>query len=141
MFSCFELFYHVEDAMLHEEITEKIIQAFYKVNNTRGHGFIEKVYENAMAVELHKMGFNVLQQKKIKVYYEGEEVGDYESDLTVNDLVIVETKAKESLREEHEAQLINYLKATKIEVGLLMNFGKKPEFRRKIFSNAHKQNP
>ena len=127
--------------LLHEEITEKIIQAFYKVNNTLGHGFIEKVYENAMAVELRKMGFNVSQQKKIKVYYEGEEVGDYESDLTVNDLVIVETKAKESLWEEHEAQLINYLKATKIEVGLLMNFGKKPEFRRKIFSNDRKQIP
>jgi len=125
--------------LLHEEITEKIIQAFYKVNNTLGHGFIEKVYENAMAVELRKMGFNISQQKKIKVYYEGEEVGDYESDLTVNDLVIVETKAKESLREEHEAQLINYLKATKIEVGLLMNFGKKPEFRRKVFSNDRKQ--
>jgi GxxExxY protein len=127
--------------LLHEEITEKIIQAFYKVNNTLGHGFIEKVYENALAIELRKMGFNVLQQKKIKVYYEGEEVGDSESDLTVNDLVIVETKAKESLREEHEAQLINYLKATKIEVGLLMNFGKKPEFRRKIFSNDRKQIP
>ena len=127
--------------ILHEEITEKIIQAFYKVNNTLGHGFIEKVYENALAIELRKMGFNVSQQKKIKVYYEGEEVGDYESDLTVNDLVIVETKAKESLREEHEAQLINYLKATKTEVGLLMNFGKKPEFRRKIFSNDRKQIP
>ena len=127
--------------LLHEEITEKIIQAFYKVNNTLGHGFIEKVYENALAIELHKMGFNVSQQRKIKVYYEGEEVGDYESDLTVNDLVIVETKAKESLREEHEAQLINYLKATKTEVGLLMNFGKKPEFRRKIFSNDRKQIP
>jgi len=125
--------------LLHEEITEKIIQAFYKVNNTLGHGFIEKVYENALAIELRKMGFTVLQQKKIKVYYEGEEVGDYESDLTVNDVVIVETKAKESLREEHEAQLINYLKATKIEVGLLMNFGKKPEFRRKVFSNDRKQ--
>ncbi len=127
--------------LLHEEITEKIIQAFYKVNNTLGHGFIEKVYENALAIELRKMGFNVSQQKKIKVYYEGEKVGDYESDLTVNDLVIVETKAKESLREEHEAQLINYLKATKTEVGLLMNFGKKPEFRRKIFSNDRKQIP
>jgi len=127
--------------MLHEEITEKIIQAFYKVNNTLGHGFIEKVYENAMAIELRKMGFTVSQQKKIKVYYEGQEVGDYESDLIVNDLVIVETKAKESLREEHEAQLINYLKATNLEVGLLMNFGKKPEFRRKVFSNDRKQIP
>lgn len=119
--------------MLHEELAEKIIQAFYKVNNTLGHGFIEKVYENAMAIELRKMGFNMSQQKKVKVFYEGEEVGDYEVDLIVNALVIVETKAKETLREEHEAQLINYLKATRIEVGLLMNFGKKPEFRKKKY--------
>jgi GxxExxY protein len=125
--------------MLHEELTEKIIQAFYKVYNTLGYGFIEKVYENALAYELRKMGHIVVQQKKIKVYYEGHEVGDYEADITVDDLVIVETKAKESLREEHEAQLINYLKATKIEVGLLMNFGKTPEFRRKIFTNDRKQ--
>ena len=87
------------------------------------------------------MGFTVLQQKKTKVYYEGEEVKDYESDLIVNDVVIVETKAKESLREEHEAQLINYLKATKIEAGLLLNLGRKPEFRKKVFSNGRKQNP
>lgn len=127
--------------MLHEELAEKIIQAFYKVNNTLGHGFIEKVYENAMAIELRKMGFNMSQQKKVKVFYEGEEVGDYEVDLIVNALVIVETKAKETLREEHEAQLINYLKATRIEVGLLMNFGKKPEFRKKNISNDRKQIP
>jgi len=125
--------------MLHEELTEQIIQAFYKVYNTLGYGFLEKVYENSMAHELRKMGHTVVQQKKVKVYYDGQEVGDYESDVIVDDLVIVETKAKESLREEHEAQLINYLKATKIEVGLLMNFGKKPEFRRKIFTNDRKQ--
>jgi GxxExxY protein len=124
--------------MLHEDITEKIIAAFYKVYNTLGHGFLEKVYENAMAVELRKQGFNIEQQKNIRVYYEGEEVGYYESDLAVNGLVIAETKAKESLREEHEAQLVNYLKATKIEVGLLLNFGKTPEFRRKIFTNDRK---
>ena len=91
------------------------------------------------------MGFTVLQQKKTKSYYEGEEVGDYESDLIVNDVVIVEAKAKESLREEHEAQLINYLKATKIEAGLLLNFSRKPEFRRKVFfqmaENKIRENP
>ena len=100
-----------------------------------GYGFLEKVYEYALGIELRKMGFKVTQKKKIKVYYEGQIVGYYESDIIVNNLVIVETKAKESLREEHEAQLINYLRATKIEVGLLMNFGKKPEFRRKIFTH------
>ena len=124
--------------MLHEEITEKIIKAFYLVNNTLGFGFLEKVYENAMAIELRKMEFNVLQQKKIKVYYETEQIGEYYSDLTIDDLVIIEVKAAKSLCEEHEAQLVNYLRATKIEVGLLLNFGKKAEFKRKIFTNDRK---
>jgi GxxExxY protein len=124
--------------MLHEDITDKIIKAFYKINNTLGYGFLEKVYENAMEIELQNMGCRVTKQKNIKVYYENKEVGDYYADLLVNDLVIVEIKASESLRKEHEAQLINYLKATKIEVGLLLNFGKKAEFKRKIFTNDHK---
>ena len=124
--------------MLHSDITGKIIRAFYKVNNTLGYGFLEKVYENAMAFELKRMGCNVLQQKNIKVYYENEVMGDYYADLLVDDLVIVELKACESIREEHEAQLINYLKATEIEVGLLLNFGKKAEFKRKIFTNDRK---
>lgn len=121
--------------MLHKEITEKIIKAFYKVNNTLGYGFMEKVYENAMIIELHKMGFDVQQQKIINVYYDEKIVGDYYADLIVNNLVIIELKASESLRSEHEAQLLNYLKATDKEVGLLLNFGKKPEFKRKIFSS------
>lgn len=91
-----------------------------------------------MAIELIKMGCNVRQQRNIKVYYETEEVGDYYADLLIDDLVIIELKAAESLCEEHEAQLINYLKATKMEVGLLMNFGKKAEFKRKIFTNDRK---
>jgi GxxExxY protein len=122
--------------MLHEDITKKIINAFYKVNNTLGYGFLEKVYENAMVIELKKLGCKVLQQQNIKFYYETKEVGDYFADLLVDDLVIIELKAAESLCEEHEAQLINYLKATNIEIGLLMNFGKKAEFKRKIFSNT-----
>ncbi len=124
--------------MLHSQITEKIIKAFYEVNNTLGFGFLEKVYENAMVITLRKNGFYVQQQKSIKVYYEKEEVGNYYADLLVNDLVIIELKAAESLCEEHEAQLINYLKATNIEVGLLLNFGRKAEFKRKIFSNNKK---
>jgi GxxExxY protein len=124
--------------MLYQDTTEKIIKAFYKVNNTLGYGFLEKVYENAMAIELRKMGFKVLQQANIKVYYENEEVGDYYADLLVENQVIVELKAAESLGKDHEAQLINYLKATRIEVGLLLNFGKKAEFKRKVFSNKRK---
>ncbi|MEA3494643.1 MAG: GxxExxY protein [Bacteroidota bacterium] len=124
--------------MKHSQITEKIIKAFYKVNNTLGYGFLEKVYENAMIIELRKMGLLVSQQKRIKVYYKNEEVGNYYADLLVDNSVIVELKAAKSLCEEHEAQLINYLKATDIEVGLLLNFGKKAEFKRKIFSNDKK---
>lgn len=125
--------------ILHSELTEKIIKAFYKVYNTLGYGFLEKVYENALKIELSKMGFNVQAQKNIKVHYAGYEVGDYYADLMINDLVIIELKAAENICEEHEAQLINYLKATNIEVGLLLNFGKKAEFKRKIFINENKK--
>ena len=125
--------------MLHSEITDKIIKAFYKVYNTLGYGFLEKVYENAMVIELKKSGFKVKQQQNIKVYYEEEVVGDYYADLIVNDAVIVELKASASICEEHKAQLLNYLRATDIEVGLLLNFGKKAEFERKIFTNDRKR--
>jgi GxxExxY protein len=124
--------------MKHEETTQKIIQAFYKVYNTLGYGFLEKVYENAMYIELTSMGFKVDRQKKVLVYYLGNIVGDYSSDLTVEDVVICELKTSEFLCEENEFQLINYLKATNIEVGLLLNFGKKPEIKRKIFDNTRK---
>ena len=124
--------------MLHENITKKIIEAYYKVFNSLGYGFLEKVYENALKIELKRSNLKVDQQKSIKVFYDEFEVGDYFADLIIEDLVIVELKAAESLCEEHETQLINYLKATNLEVGLLLNFGKKPEFKRKVFSNDRK---
>lgn len=124
------------DNYKHSEITEKIIKAFYKVYNALGYGFLEKVYENAMFMELESMGLSVEKQKQIQVYYEGKEVGQYFADLVVEGNVIVELKAAESLCEEHEFQLVNYLKATEVEVGLLLNFGKKPELKRKVFSNS-----
>jgi len=124
---------------LHKDLTSKVINAFYKVYNSLGYGFLVKVYENAMRIELVKMGIPVQQQKNIKVFYESEMVGEYFADLLINELVIVELKAAENICEEHEAQLINYLKATDIEVGLLLNFGKTPEVRRKIFMNKNKK--
>jgi len=124
---------------LHKELTSNVIQAFYKVYNTLGYGFLEKVYENAMRIELTRMNIPVEQQKNIKVYYESEQVGDYFADILVHELVIVELKAAENICEEHEAQLLNYLKATDIEVGLLLNFGKKAEIKRKIFMNKNKK--
>ena len=121
--------------ILHSSITDKVIKSFYKVYNILGYGFLEKVYENSMFFELHREGLFVEKQKRIKVYYEELEVGDYFADLIVNEKVIIELKACEGLREEHEFQLINYLKATDIEVGLLLNFGKSPQFIRRVFSN------
>lgn len=120
--------------MLYSELTEKIIQAFYKVYNTLGYGFLERVYENALVIELKKMGFHISQQYNIKVYYDGEIVGDYFADIIVDGNVIIELKSAESLEKGHKLQLINYLKATEKEVGLLLNFGKSPEFKRAIFT-------
>ncbi len=119
----------------YKDLTSEIIGCFYDVYNELGFGFLEKVYENALKHVLEEKGFNVQKQKAIKVYFDGVVVGEYFADLIVNDVVILELKAAESLCEEHELQLINYLKATEIEVGLLLNFGKKPQVRRKIFSN------
>ena len=126
----------IVDNYKHTEVTDKIIKAFYIVYNTLGYGFLERVYENALFIELEERGLLVEKQKKIKVYYEEKEVGEYYADLIINDCVIIELKAAESLLEEHEYQLINYLKATNIEVGLLLNFGKKPELKRKVFSTS-----
>lgn len=121
--------------LIHEDITEKIIIAFYNVYNTLGYGFLEKVYENALFLELTEMGLSVQKQQPIQVSYKEQIVGNYFADLIVEDKVIVELKAAEGICEEHEFQLINYLKATDIEIGLLLNFGKKPQFKRKIFTN------
>ena len=122
----------------HGEITQSIIGAYYDVYNTLGYGFLEKVYENALCVELRRQGNDVRQQEPIEVYYAGQVVGSYYADLLVNDLVIVELKATKALGKEHEAQLMNYLKATRFEVGLLFNFGPEPKFVRKILDNARK---
>jgi GxxExxY protein len=125
--------------LLHKDLTDKIIKVFYDVYNILGHGFLEKVYQNALYLELTSGGFEVEPQKKIKVFYKGRQVGDYAADMVVDGLIILELKAHEYILQEHENQLINYLKATDKEVGLLLNFGPKPEFRRKVFDNARKK--
>ena len=122
----------------HSDLTEKIIKAFFKVYNKLGYGFLEKVYENAMVLELTAMDLFVEKQKQVDVFYYENRVGYYFADLVIENKVIVELKAAESLCEEHELQLINYLKATEIEVGLLLNFGKTPQFKRKVFSDKYR---
>jgi GxxExxY protein len=123
---------------MHTDLTRQIIGAFYVVYNSLGYGFLEKVNENALALELRELGMTVEQQKPITVYYAGQPVGEYSADLVVNDAVIVELKADRQLADQHEAQLLNYLKATPLEVGLLLNFVPKPEIKRKSHSNSRK---
>jgi len=124
--------------MLHKELTDRIIACFYKVYTNLGYGFLEKVYENAMLVELNKNGLEAISQYPVKVNYDGVSVGEYYADIIVEDKVIIELKASANLVPENILQLQNYLKATNIEVGLLLNFGKKPEIRRKTFLNHYK---
>lgn len=123
----------------HADITDKILHCFFKmVYPGLGYGFLEKVYENAMMLALPPQGLQAKQQVPIPVYFQGHIVGEYQADLLVGDAVIVELKAASRLLAEHEAQLLNYLRATPYEVGLLLNFGPKPEFIRKAYDNERK---
>lgn len=126
--------------LLHRGITEAILKVYFEVYNELGSGFLEKVYQNAMYFELKDKGFKVEAQKQIKVYFKKQLVGEYFSDLLVEDKVIVELKATEMLMNVYMAQIMNYLKATEIEVGLLLNFGEEPEFKRVIYTNDRKVN-
>lgn len=121
------------------EVTEKIIGVFFEVYNELGHGFLESVYEQAMVIALGQAGLAVKVQVPIAVYFRGRPVGDFKADLLVEDAVLVELKAARALEASHEAQLLNYLRGTAIEVGLLLNFGPKPEFKRMVFDNERKQ--
>jgi len=121
--------------MKHKELTAKIIECAYKVHNTLGFGFLETVYQNSFLIELIKVGLRSEKEKKIQVYYDNQLVGDYMADIIVEDKVILELKSVKDLHPAHEAQLINYLKATGLEVGLLINFGESVEIKRKVFSH------
>ena len=122
----------------YKELTEKIIEIFYRVYNKLGYGFLEKVYEKAMMIEFKKENISAVSQSAIKVLYEGEIVGQYFADVLILGKIIEEIKAVKNIAEEHEAQLLNYLKAIDIEVGLLLNYGPKPSFKRKAFDNLRK---
>ena len=123
----------------HKELTETIIGVFFEVYNELGHGFLESVYEKAFEVALNSKGLDVRRQIQVPVWFRGHKVGDFVADVLVNRSVLLELKAARTLDSAHEAQLLNYLRATEIEVGLLFNFGIKPEFRRLAFDNSRKQ--
>ena len=122
----------------HSELTGKIIGCFFQVHKELGYGFSEKVYENALAIALRESGMKVDQHVHLQVCFHDQVIGDYFADMVINDVVLLELKASQRINDDHAAQLLNYLKATSIEVGLLLNFGPKAEFRRKIHDNERK---
>lgn len=126
------------EQFLHSDLTQAIIGTFYEVYNELGHGFLESVYENALVIALRDKGFIVHQQIAIPVWFRGMQVGDFDADLLVNKLVLLELKTAREIEQAHIAQLLNYLKATELEVGLVLNFGPKPEFKRVVFGNHRK---
>ncbi len=127
------------DKFKYKEITDIILRSFYEVYNELGAGFLESVYEKALNIVLTGYGMHVERQKDIPVSFRGDIIGNFKADLIVNERVIVEIKAVRSLDYAHEAQLINYLKATDVEVGLLLNFGEKPKFKRFAYDNKRKK--
>lgn len=127
--------------LLHNDVTDKIFYCFYQVYNKLQYGYLEKVYKNALVIELKKQGLLVETEKKLSVYYDNILVGVYFADIIVNDLVILELKTVDTLLEEHFNQLKSYLRSTHMEVGLLLNFGPKAEFKRCLFTNDKKNFP
>lgn len=128
-----------QHGLKHGDLTEKIIGIFYDVYNELGYGFLEAVYGKSMLKALRSAGLDVESQVSVPVWFRGEQVGDFYADLVVEGVVILELKAARAIERAHEAQLLNYLKATDIEVGLLLNFGERPEFRRLLLDNERKK--
>jgi GxxExxY protein len=124
--------------ILFKELTDVILKSFYAVYNELGYGFLENVYQNALTYELRSKGLQAEIQQKISVNYKDIFIGNYYADIVVENKIILELKACECLMKEHEYQLINYLKSTQCEIGVLLNFGKKPQFARKVFENHRK---
>jgi GxxExxY protein len=123
----------------HQELTQVIIQVFYEVYNELGHGFLESVYQEAMLIALRQEGMTVEAQRPLPVWFRGGKIGDFRPDLIVGDAVVVELKAARALEPVHEAQLLNYLRASELEVGLLLNFGPAPKIKRMVFANEKKK--
>ena len=128
-----------ESALKHGELTQKVIGVFFEVYNELGHGFLEWVYQRAFELALTAKGLRVCRKIEVPVWFRGEKVGDFEADVLVEDRLLLELKAVRCLDAAHEAQLLNYLRATDVEVGLLFNFGFKPQFKRFAFENSRKQ--
>lgn len=126
-------------SLKHSEVTDKIIGVFYDVYNELGYGFLESTYAEAMVIALAQSGLPAAREVPVPVWFRGEKVGQYYADMVVDQRVLLELKAARNLESAHEAQLLHYLRATEIEVGLLLNFGLRPQFRRLLFDNERKK--
>ena len=126
-------------ALKHSDLTDKIIGVFYDVYNELGHGFMESTYAEAMVIALAQAGLSGVREVSVPVWFRGKKVGQYFADILVDNAVLLELKAARTLEPAHEAQLLHYLRATEIEVGLLLNFGARPQFRRLLFDNERKK--
>lgn len=127
-----------QHGLMHGDLTDRVLRVFFDVYNELGYGFAESVCERAMVIALEQAGLNVRQQSPIPVYFRGQLIGEFFADIIVNDLIIIELKCARALDPAHEAQVLNYLRATPIEVALLLNFGVKPQIKRLIFDNPRK---
>jgi GxxExxY protein len=128
-----------DSGLKYRELTQKIIGVFFEVYNELGHGFLESVYETAFEMALVSKEINVLTQIEVPVWFRGKKIGDFTADMLVEKRVLLELKAGSQLNPDHEAQLLNYLRATEIEVGMLLSFGLKPEFKRLAYDNIRKK--
>lgn len=126
-------------SLKHSEITDKIIGIFYDVYNELGYGFLESTYSRAMVIALRQSGLSAESEVPVPVWFRGEKIGQYFADILAEEKVILELKCARNLESAHEAQLLHYLRATQVEVGLLLNFGLRPQFRRLLFDNDRKQ--
>lgn len=124
--------------LLHSDLTDKVIGIFFDVYNHLGFGFLESVYENAMAIELSDAGLNVSRQPSINVWYKGRQIGQFKADLVVNHVLLLELKTAKAIEIAYSKQTLNYLRATDIEVALILNFGPTPQFKRVYFENMKK---
>jgi GxxExxY protein len=129
-----------DSKLLHPELTEKILGIYYDVYNESGHGFLKSVYNNCMFLALTRAKMSMRREVPAPVYSRGQDVGQFKADLVVDHSVLIELKAVQNLARAHEAQIMNYLHATELEVSLLLNFGSpKPQFRRIVFENSNKK--
>lgn len=128
-----------ESRLIHSGLTDQILHCFYGVFNELGFGFLESVYHEAMVIALKEAGLSVDSRVRIPVSFRGRQIGQFEADLLVEQRVILELKTTQSIAASHEAQLLNYLKATDIEVGFVLNFGSSPSFKRLYFDNSRKR--